>query len=66
MKSGSAGKTKALVKGKGTNLPDALAPTLALPVTVQLVNDTNSVCFEAVYSMMNSIKNDERQFKAKK
>ena len=65
LKSGAAGKAKALVKGKGTNLPDTLAPMLPLPVTVQLVNDTNSTCFEAVYDSGDVIKNDAKQFKAK-
>lgn len=64
LKSGAAGKAKALVKGKGTNLPDTLVPTLPLPVTAQLVNDTNS-CFEAVFDSGDVIKNDATQFKAK-
>jgi len=63
LKSGATGKAKALVKGKGTNLPDTLVPALPLPVTVQLVNDTNSTCFEATYN--TTIKNDAKQFKAK-
>jgi hypothetical protein len=65
LKSGAAGKAKALVKGKGANLPDSLVPPLSLPATVQLVNDTNSICFEAVYSAADVIKNDAGQFKAK-
>jgi cysteine-rich repeat protein len=65
LKSGAAGKAKALVKGKGTDLPDTLVPALPLPVTVQLVNDTNT-CFEAVYDSGNVIKNDAKRFKAKK
>jgi hypothetical protein len=63
LKSGDSGKAKALVKGKGADLPDDLVPMLTLPVTVQLVNDTSNVCFEAVYS--TAIKNDSKQFKAK-
>jgi cysteine-rich repeat protein len=66
VKSGAAGKAKATVKGKGVNLPDALAPILPLPVTVQLVNDANSVCFEAEYGTPDVVKNDVKQFKAKK
>jgi hypothetical protein len=66
VKSGAAGKAKASVKGKGVNLPDALAPILPLPVTVQLVNDANSVCFEAEYGTPDVVKNDVKQFKAKK
>lgn len=50
------------MKGKGTNLPDTLAPMLPLPVTTQLVNDTNSTCFEATYN--TAIKNDAKHFKA--
>jgi cysteine-rich repeat protein len=65
LKSGGAGKAKALVKGKGANLPDDLVPMLPLPVTVQLVNGTNNVCFESVYNLSNVIKNDAKQFKAK-
>jgi hypothetical protein len=65
LKSGAAGKAKAIVKGKGDNLPDALVPELPLPVTAQLVNDENSTCFEAVYDAGDMLKNDDRQFKAK-
>lgn len=65
LKSGAAGKAKALVKGKGTNLPDTLVPMLPLPVTAQLVNDSNDVCFEAVYDSGDVKKNDDKQFKAK-
>ena len=65
LKSGSGGKAKALVKGKGTNLPDTLVPMLPLPVTVQLVNDKNSTCFGAVYDSGDVKKNDAKQFKAK-
>ncbi|MGH7786059.1 MAG: M64 family metallopeptidase [Candidatus Binatia bacterium] len=65
LKSGASGKAKALVKGKGYYLPDALAPALALPVTAQLVNDTTSTCFEAIYVAGDVVKNDARQFKAK-
>lgn len=60
LKSGAAGKARALVNGKGTNLPDTLVPMLPLPVTVQLLNDATSTCFEAVV-----LKNDAKQFKAK-
>lgn len=63
LQSGAAGKAKALVKGKGSNLPGTLAPPLSLPVTTQLVNEGNSTCFQAVYS--TAIKNDTKQFKAK-
>ena len=65
-KSGATNKAKALVKGKGTLLPDpTLSPSLSLPVTAQLVNSANSNCFEGVYNSGDVIKNDGVQFKAK-
>lgn len=63
LKAGAAGKAKAQVKGKGPNLPDTVAPALLFPVTAQLVNDTNSVCYESVFNA--ATKNDSNQFKAK-
>ena len=62
---GAAGKAKVLVKGKGANLPDPPAGPFSLPVTVQLVNSSTSVCFEAVYTAADVLKTDEEQFKAK-
>jgi hypothetical protein len=63
LKSGAAGKAKALVKAKGSNLPDTLAPPLPLPVTAQLVNNENGTCFEATYA--TAIKNDQKKFMAR-
>jgi cysteine-rich repeat protein len=65
LKSGAAGKAKVLLKGKGENIPDTLAPMLDLPVTARLVNNSSGVCFEAVYDAGDVIKNDSTQFKAK-
>ena len=66
VKSGDADTAKALVKGKGDNLPDGLVPPLTSPVIVQLVNDTNTTCFSAHYEVgPGLIKNDSKQFKAK-
>jgi hypothetical protein len=62
LKSGTAGKAKALVKGKGSNLPTNLFQALPLPLSVQLVNDADSTCFGAVYS--SAKKNDASHFKA--
>ncbi len=63
-------KSKALVKGKGDNLPDlppASNPALALdlPVTVQLINHDNGICFEGVYDSGDVKKNEPALFKAK-
>jgi cysteine-rich repeat protein len=66
LKSGATGKAKMMVKGKGDNLPDVLTPALDLPVTTQLINDENAACYEAVYDTLDIIKNDSKQFKAKK
>jgi hypothetical protein len=64
LKSGSAGRAKLLVKGRGLALPDPLdAAGLAAPVTVQLVNGTNAVCWESRFSAPS--KNSTSQFKAK-
>jgi len=65
-KGGAQGKAKALVKGKGSGLPDPnLMPSLGVPVTAQLVNSANNNCFEGVFNMGDVIKNDGVQFKAK-
>ena len=51
MKGGAAGKSKVLVKGRGTNLPDPLdTAILDVPVKVQFVKEGSSLCFEASYS----------------
>jgi hypothetical protein len=52
-----------VVKAKGSNLPDTLAPALPLPVTAQLVNNENGSCFEATYA--TAIKNDQKKFMAR-
>jgi len=65
LKAGTVAKpaaTKAQVKGKGTGLP-ALTLPLTEPVTVQLVNDSNTSCFGATFPTAN--KNDAAQYKAK-
>ena len=65
LKSGGAGRSKALVKGKGASLPDSLLPMLSLPVTAKLFNDSNGTCFEAVYDSDDVLENDETEFRAK-
>jgi hypothetical protein len=51
------------MKGKGVNLLTPPLP-LGLPVTAQLVNDSNSVCFESIYTTGAVVKNDANTFKA--
>ncbi|MEE8311310.1 MAG: hypothetical protein V3R77_03570, partial [Candidatus Binatia bacterium] len=48
LKAGAEGKTKAIVKGKGANLPDPTLPP-NLPLLVQLVNTETADCYEDVY-----------------
>jgi cysteine-rich repeat protein len=65
LKQGAAGKAKALLKGKGVDLADLPGGPLGLPVTAQLVNSTNAVCYEGVYDTLDVIKNETEKFKAK-
>jgi len=64
LKSGADGKAKAIVKGKGVNLPDPTHP-FALDVWAQLVNNTNDICYTTQFKLPNVKKNDNSQFKAK-
>ena len=64
LRGGASGKSKALLKGRGLNLPDPINTTpLTLPVTVQLVNDGNGLCWQSVFATAS--KNTISQFKAK-
>ena len=64
LKAGVANKSKALVKGKGANLPDPLdAGALATPVTAQLLNYESGVCWQGTFTAPS--KNTSAMFKAK-
>ena len=67
LKSGSANKSKALVKGRGTNLPDPLdainGGPLQPPVTTQLINLQTGACFGSTFN--TPLKNTTSFFKAK-
>ena len=65
IKLGAGSRPKALVKGRGVNVPDTLVPPLALPVIVQMVNTTNDLCFSAFYGLDGLIRNDVTMFKGK-
>jgi hypothetical protein len=62
LKSGTAGKSKILVKGKGPNLHEPTIP-LSFPVSVQLFNYQSGVCFDSTFS--TALKNTGTLFKAK-
>ena len=64
LKAGVANKSKALVKGKGANLPDPLdSGALGLPVTAQLLNYQSGVCWQGTFGAPS--KNSSVMFKAK-
>jgi hypothetical protein len=64
LKGGTAGKSKMLVKGRGTNLPDPIdSGSLPMPVTVQLFNYQTGVCFNGTFN--SALKNTTTLFKAK-
>jgi YVTN family beta-propeller protein/cysteine-rich repeat protein len=68
LKNGTAGKPKALAKGKGSGLTDFDLTTLVEPVVAQLVSSataTSGICWSATYQESNFIKNEAEQFKAK-
>ncbi len=64
LKGSTQNKSKALVKGKGDNLPDLPLP-LDGPVTVQLVNGDSGLCFGAEYSGAQLLRNQTGLLKAK-
>jgi hypothetical protein len=67
LKGGDAGKSKAIVKGKGTNLPDfdSDLPIASgdLPLLVQLRNKQTGICWGG--SFATAKKNEATQFNAK-
>ena len=64
LKSGVAGKSKAILKGKGINLPDPLdMGPLGTPVTAQLLNYESGVCWEGNFT--TAMKDTAAIFKAK-
>jgi uncharacterized repeat protein (TIGR01451 family) len=64
LKGSDQNKSKALVKGKGAGLPDLSLP-LAAPLTVQLVNGDNGLCWSASYTTAQLLSNDTGLLKAK-
>ena len=66
LKAGALGNPKATgvqFKGKGSGLP-ALNLPLTEPVTIQVLNSSNSNCFGAEF--LTSTKNSDKAYKAKK
>ena len=67
LKSGAAGKSKALIKGKGAALPDPTLPIAGgdFPVIVQLLNDETPLCLESTFASGAAQKNDAGLLKLK-
>lgn len=65
LKGGDPTKSKVLVKGKGTGLPDPTLGNLPLPLVAQLVNSETNVCFQATFNIPDVKKNTAAQFKGK-
>jgi len=64
LKASDSNKSKALVKGKGAGLPDPPLPVTA-PLTVQLVNGDNGLCWSASYTTAQLLTNSRALLKAK-
>jgi hypothetical protein len=63
LKGSTANKSKVLLKGSGAALPDPLdSNLLVLPLRVQLVNQSNAICFESDFSSATAT---ATKFKAK-
>lgn len=65
LKSGAEGKAKAVVTGKGVNLPDLGLGSLPTPIRAQLFNSSSGVCWEGIYDDAAVIKNSAKKLKAK-
>jgi len=66
LKGSSSNKSKILVKGRGSNLPDALdGGPLTLPIKAQIINHGTAICWESNFTATNVKKNTSSQFKAK-
>src|SRR5262249_30243334 len=64
LKGSTVNKSKVQVTGKGSALPDLPLPVTA-PVTLQLVNQTNQLCWGASYPSSQLLKNETDQLKAR-
>jgi len=64
LKGSTENKSRLQVAGKGSALPDLPLP-LTTPVTVQLVNETTELCWEASYPLSQLLKNETGQLKAR-
>jgi cysteine-rich repeat protein len=66
LKASDSDRAKALVKGRGSALPDPPLGALNLPLTVQLINGETGTCFEASYDSADVLRDDAQRFKGRK
>jgi hypothetical protein len=64
LKGSADNKSKILVKGRGFYLPDLPLP-LSAPITVQLMNGDNQLCWGAIFDTSSIVRNDDARLKAK-
>jgi hypothetical protein len=65
LKSGTAGKAKVILKGKGDNLPFPVGfLPMSTPVKVQLSNDTPGTCWQTTHISMGPLINTIDQYKS--
>jgi len=65
LKTGTAGKAKIIVKGKGDNLPFPVGfLPMATPVKVQLQNDTPGLCWQTTHISTGPLTNTHEMFKS--
>jgi hypothetical protein len=64
LKASGENKSKVLIKGNGADLPPLSLP-LTSPLTVQLYNGRNGLCWGANYSLAQMRKNEANRLKAK-
>lgn len=65
LKGSADNKSKAIVKGKGSGLPDGSLAGLELPLTVQLVNRQTGACWQSVFATDDVRHQDTDSLRAK-
>jgi hypothetical protein len=65
VKSSASTSSKAVVKGKGTELPDPPLGAVPYPVVVQLINSDSGTCLESTFDSGDELANDAARFKVK-
>jgi len=64
LRASSRDRTLIQVRGKRDSLPDFPLVSLSAPVVVQLVNDTNGICWESSFAAGDVRKSSAERFEA--